>query len=235
MRLLTNSFFSWRKSLFLVHRLQMFRVRLARMLVARTSVNVCTYMHTNTTCMHTHGPAVLCLYRCIHTSGSLYTYTRMDARFAFIIVLCFSKEADVETKEDAVATASREDAASKPLDVVAPAKESSVVAGECIEGMRTGKDTSTPGLVADEADEELSRLARRAILQDSDMAAWVRLQMTCCEATQGPRAPLAQAGNTCYLSAALQCLLHTRLCNVVCSRRLCTCDSDTCSSCMFDV
>ena len=69
----------------------------------------------------------------------------------------------------------------------------------------------------------------------SDATTWSHLQQTSCLRIRRGRAPLAQGGggNTCYLSASLQCLLHSSVGKLLPQMDRCQCSSETCPCCLL--
>jgi hypothetical protein len=78
-----------------------------------------------------------------------------------------------------------------------------------------------------------ARLEARRQVQLWDSSVWLRLQTSACQECQGARGTFPQGGNTCFIAALLQCLLHCRAVEVWLQRRECNCGSETCFSCLL--
>ena len=70
--------------------------------------------------------------------------------------------------------------------------------------------------------------------EEDDGAAFTIMLSTALPGRTGPRGCLSQGGNTCYLSACLQCLFHTQNFSTWREHRQCCCASRTCFSCMLE-
>ena len=117
---------------------------------------------------------------------------------------------------------------------VAQRKRSQIAVSEAPASKRRRGTTSGN---QDEATDLVPDRRRRGIisLPLSDAKTWSHLQQTSCLRIRRGRAPLAQggAGNTCYLSASLQCLLHSSVGKLLPQMHRCQCSSDTCPCCLL--
>ena len=67
----------------------------------------------------------------------------------------------------------------------------------------------------------------------TDADCWAAIRTQYCRVAEGPLAGLAQGGNTCFLSAALQLLFHSPQFSKWATTSVCCCSQDTCPSCML--
>lgn len=66
-----------------------------------------------------------------------------------------------------------------------------------------------------------------------DAETWSELQQSRCRCIRVGGTLLAQGGNTCYLEASLQCLLHSSLGDILRKKCRCRCCLETCPSCLL--
>ena len=88
--------------------------------------------------------------------------------------------------------------------------------------VQTGIDAAPPG----------KRRGGRTSLKD-DAKTWSELQQSRCRCISAGGAMLSQGGNTCYLEASLQCLIHSSLGDILRKKFGCRCSLETCPSCLL--